>query len=300
MSILVATDFSENAQTAIHAAAYLARQRGVSLTVAHCLEWTPDVPELDEQLSGEPGDANLDRVRDELESHVDGLLSDTERHIEELRCEVFAGNPDEELIDAVEHDGHELVVVGATGMDRVSNFLLGSLPEEVVRRSPVPVLVVPPEIEAGGYDHIVAPVDLTPCSRESLSHAAQLAREHDARLTVLHAVPFMTDPNNHPLAGALDLGPPSDLEKKARQHLKEFIGDVSLEGLETETRIEMGTPNNVVGETVDELNADLVAMGTHGRRGVAWLFLGSTATKVLRSMPCSVMTVRWREEQGAN
>jgi nucleotide-binding universal stress UspA family protein len=298
MSILVATDFSENAQTAVHAAAYLAKQRDMPLTVAHCLQWTPEVPNLDEQPSGESGDANLENVRTELKSHVDDLLSDAERDLEDLCCEVFAGNPDEELIDAVEHDGHEMVVVGATGMDRVSNFLLGSLPEEIVRRSPVPVLVVPPEIEAGGYNHIVAPVDLTPCSRESLTHAAQMAREHDARLTLLHAVPFMTEADTHPLADALDLGPPSDLQKQARQHLEGFIDDISLEGIESETRIEMGPPKNVIGETVDELNADLVAMGTHGRRGVAWLFLGSTATKVLRSMPCSVMTIRWREDQG--
>lgn len=300
MSILVATDFSENAQTAVHAAAYLAKQRDVPLTVAHCLEWTTEIPEIDEQLSDESGDANLDEVRAKLQSHVDDLLSDAELPPEELQYEVFAGNPDEELIDAVEHDGHDLVVVGATGMDRVSNFLLGSLPEEIVRRSPVPVLVVPPEIEAGGYNHIVAPVDLTPCSRESLRHAARMAREHDARLTVLHAVPFMTEAEPHPLVDALDIGPPADLEKQAREHLEEFIDDVSMEGIEIETRIEMGPPKTVIGETVEQLNADLVTMGTHGRRGVAWLFLGSTATKVLRSMPCSVMTVRWREDQGEN
>jgi nucleotide-binding universal stress UspA family protein len=262
------------------------------------MEWSTDIPELDEELSGESGDDQLENVRAELESHVDGTLSDAEHPTAGLQYEVFAGNPDEELLDAVEHDGHDLVVVGATGMDRVSNFLLGSLPEDIVRRSPVPVLVVPPEIEAGGYDHIVAPVDLTPCSLESLRHAARMARSHDARLTVLHAVPFMTESDTHPLPDAVELGSPSEIESQARQHLEEFLGDVSFEGIDSETRIEMGVPKNVIGETVDDLGAELVVMGTHGRRGVAWLFLGSTATKVLRSMPSQVMTVRWREESG--
>jgi nucleotide-binding universal stress UspA family protein len=53
-----------------------------------------------------------------------------------------------------------------------------------------------------------------------------------------------------------------------------------------------GIPSEVIVQQAEELGADLVAMGTHGRSGVAHLLLGSTAQRVVQHAPCPVLTVR--------
>lgn len=294
MSILVATDFSDNAVEALHAASYLAQKRDVPLTVVHCLKWQTTVPEEqrpDEEFFNE----YLQDVLEKLESHYHESLAARETP-DQLDFDVYAGNAESEIVEAVDADDHELAVLGATGTGRVANVLLGSTPEAVVRRSSAPVLVVPPEIEAGGYGPIVAPVDLTPCSRESLELAASVAREHGARLTVLHVAPRVEKMGPTPIPPSAPLPSAENLREHATDRVEKFLGDFSLEGIDSEVRIETGSPSGAIEATIEDLDADLTVMGTHGKRGAERLFLGSTTTKIVRNMPCSVMTLRYRED----
>lgn len=294
MSIIVATDFSDNARRALHAAAYLAQTRNVELDVVHCLEWQTELS--DDEIPDEQSFSEyLDDVLAELKSHVDETLAGGELP-DQLNYEVFAGTAESEIVDAIETDGHELAVLGATGQGRIETFLLGSLPEAVVRRSSAPVLVVPPEIEAGGYHEIVAPVDLTPCSRKSLEYAGRMARDHGAQLTILYAAPITAKMGPTPIPPSAPAQSEEDFESQAEKRLEDFAADVSLEGLDPNLRIETGSPRDAIEEAVEDLDADLIVMGTHGKRGAERLFLGSTASNVLRRMPCSVMTLRHRDD----
>ncbi|MFB6374964.1 MAG: universal stress protein, partial [Bradymonadaceae bacterium] len=129
-----------------------------------------------------------------------------------------------------------------------------------------------------------------------LEYAADFARAADARLTIPYAVPVMADLQATPTPEAAALPDPDAVHSRASEQLDAFLADAPLEDLDWEGRLEMGSPAEVIQGAVDERDADLVVMGTHGRRGLERLFLGSTATKVLRRMPCSVMTVRSRED----
>ena len=69
-------------------------------------------------------------------------------------------------------------------------------------------------------------------------------------------------------------------------------------GVAVETRLVTGIPSEDIVRLGQELPADLIIMGTHGRSGMSHLLLGSVAERVVRKAPCPVLTVR-QEEPGS-
>jgi nucleotide-binding universal stress UspA family protein len=297
MSILVATDFSDNAEAALAAAARLAHAHAEELVVLHCQETAVDETPWRHALSS-PGEirgqlwkAAQERLEETFESVVppEGRPTNVDLRVD---LEYAAGG----ILGVLNEQPFSLAVLGATGLSRLANFFLGSTTEEVVRRSDTPVLVVPADTPARPYRRIVAPVDFTDCSRKSLERAADLAREDGAELVIIHSY---TLPVSETTFLPTQL-PPETIEayqQQQRDRLDEFVESIDLGGLETTVSLEVGAPHNAIVETVEDQEADLVVMGTHGRRGFDRLFLGSTATRILRRMPTSIMTVRTSEAE---
>jgi nucleotide-binding universal stress UspA family protein len=293
MSILVATDLSENGRTALAAASAEARRRETTLTVLHCLD---SVAERWEYIEAPPDDLEevTEAAREKLEQEFHEAVGRVEEPtVDEFR--IAEAHAADGIVDVAHEGDFELVVVGATGRGTLSRLLLGSTAEEVVRSCDTPVLVVPPESPFDEIDRIVAPVDMSECSRASLAHAADRARAADAELIVLHASSLPT--------GAMTLmeWEPSEEDREARleftsEQMQEFLEGVDLEGVDSDTELRFGAPFREIVDVSEEREADLIVMGTHGRRGFERLFLGSTATKVLRRLPCPAMTIRYRGE----
>jgi nucleotide-binding universal stress UspA family protein len=83
-----------------------------------------------------------------------------------------------------------------------------------------------------------------------------------------------------------------DLETDA-QHLLQASGErVQRAGLQGESLLVQGTPTQTIVDTASEQRVDLIIMGTHGRTGLAHVFLGSVAEHVVRQGPCPVLVVR--------
>jgi nucleotide-binding universal stress UspA family protein len=79
------------------------------------------------------------------------------------------------------------------------------------------------------------------------------------------------------------------------------VGDSS--GIAVTTEVLSGHPASAIVDTAREKKYDLIVMGTHGRTGLAHLFMGSVAEKVTRLAPCPVLTVReteWKKEPTAS
>lgn len=291
MAILAATDFSENGGRALRAAAAEARRTGDSLALIHCIDtyaerWEYLRSQLDEGFEEQLRHAALERLEEAFSEAVD-------RHEQpELSDRIVRkGNAAEMIVETASEGDYDLVVVGATGGGPVSRLFLGSTAEEVVRASRIPVLTVPDDGGLESVDHVLAPVDLTDCSRRSLSIAAERARIYGAELTILHvsALP----------SGALTLlewepsGEEFDAHREfSSRQMEEFLDGVDLEGVEHETLLRFSAPDRDIVDVAGEREADLIVMGTHGRRGVERFFLGSTASKVLRHLPCPAITVR--------
>ncbi len=292
MPILAATDFSDNAHAGLRAASREARRRNTSLTVLHSLA---SVAERWEYLESPPEELDRDVTeiaRERLEEDYHEAVPRSEAPpIDEFR--IVERHAAEGIVEVAEKGNFELVVLGATGGGTISRMLLGSTAEEVVRASDVPVMIVPSESEREEVERILAPVDMSECSRASLAAAAERARAEEAELLILHASSLP--------AGALALmeWEPSESDQQAHrkftsEQMQEFLAGVDLEGIDAEQILRFGAPFREIVDIAEERDTDLIVMGTHGRRGFERLFLGSTATKVLRRLPCPALTIRYR------
>ena len=140
------------------------------------------------------------------------------------------------------------------------------------------------------FKHILCPVDFSDSSSRSLDHAVALARWYDSKLTVLHVVPSF-----EPVQVRGELGVPiqvvnplprEEVVAEMRRHLD--VAGVPPEAVLTARAGDAST--TIIDEAVTS-SADLVVMGTHGRRGFKRLLLGSVTETVLREAPCPVLTV---------
>ena len=137
---------------------------------------------------------------------------------------------------------------------------------------------------------ILVPIDLADHPREVLDYAAALADKLDARLHVRHAV-------TTPLIGAelpavVTDQAMSDIIADRRTELEMLIAVHAGKARIASAEVETGEPHAVIIESAERLHADLILMGTHGRRGVSRLLLGSIAERVARTAPCPVLLVR--------
>jgi nucleotide-binding universal stress UspA family protein len=139
--------------------------------------------------------------------------------------------------------------------------------------------------------HILVPVDFSPASDRALDKAVQLAQAFDARITLLHIWSLPAVGYAEGLAWPID-----DLQQAAR----EALGDVYAKTVKlhpnTDSVLLEGNEWKQILETVKNRGCDLVVMGTHGRRGLPRLLLGSVAEKVVRLSTVPVLTVSLPKE----
>jgi nucleotide-binding universal stress UspA family protein len=131
---------------------------------------------------------------------------------------------------------------------------------------------------------ILHPTDLTAPSMNALHLAYSLARDHEARLIILH----VTEP---PPAGMMPRRKPSpQYFKERRRELRREIPPV--DDVVTKYVVRQGVAEEAILEVAQHWDVDLVVMGTHGRTGLKHLFVGSVAEKVVRKANCPVLTVK--------
>ncbi|MEZ4701567.1 MAG: universal stress protein [Rhodothermales bacterium] len=138
---------------------------------------------------------------------------------------------------------------------------------------------------------IVCPTDFSSSAAHALSHAAFLARVYGARLHVLHVVelPALSMPHIREDYFV-------EHKKKAEAAIVNALSGEDLAGVAVERIVVPGPEATPAGPAIVEYarqhDADLIVIGTHGRRGMRRLFMGSVAEEVVREAPCPVLTVR--------
>ena len=143
------------------------------------------------------------------------------------------------------------------------------------------------------YKRILVPVDGSDCSNRALVAALQLAREGGGRVRLVHDLDELAYLNGYEATG--------DLLRVARDFAQKLLDDAlamaKSAGVPADARL-LDVPGGRLGELVAEearnWEADLVVVGTHGRRGMGRMLLGSGAEQVLRLAPVPVLVVRER------
>jgi nucleotide-binding universal stress UspA family protein len=147
------------------------------------------------------------------------------------------------------------------------------------------------------WKRILVPHDFSPCAARALEVAADLARAHGGKLFVVHVSEL---PANLPTdtlifpQGEDGAGVRVDehTTRAARRSLEELVEPLRRSGLEVRTFAMVGEIEGVVFGLASEIEADVLVVGTHGRKGLSHLFLGSVAEKLVRGATVPVVTVR--------
>jgi nucleotide-binding universal stress UspA family protein len=144
------------------------------------------------------------------------------------------------------------------------------------------------------YHHILIPTDGSALSTVAVEQSMDFARDADAKVTVLTVViPFhVFSADSNQLAGTR-----ADYERRARTHAAEILTDAQLKakvrGVPCDVvQVENDSPYDAIINTAEKSGCDLIAMASHGRRGVAAIVLGSETLKVLTHSKMPVLVYR--------
>jgi nucleotide-binding universal stress UspA family protein len=148
------------------------------------------------------------------------------------------------------------------------------------------------------FQTIIVPYDFSEHARAALDTAVDLARRLESDLHLLHVVQLVA--YTYPGLQGLALAPQPDLAQVrdgATASLREIAA--GIEGAPGKVQahvVEGATIVEMIRQAAEDLGADLIVMGTHGRTGIAQVFLGSVAERTLRIAPCPVLTVQASEQ----
>jgi nucleotide-binding universal stress UspA family protein len=140
------------------------------------------------------------------------------------------------------------------------------------------------------FEKILAPVDYSECSERALAVAFDFAKAFGATIHLVHVFPsamYVTTPLAVPSPALYE-----QLRETNQKYFDEYKAKVSSErGVEVSGTLLEGVPDVQIVKLAEDMGADLIVMGTHGRTGLKHVLLGSVAERVLRTSPMPVLAV---------
>jgi nucleotide-binding universal stress UspA family protein len=150
------------------------------------------------------------------------------------------------------------------------------------------------------YKTILAPTDFSSCSRHAIEHALGLATRYGAEVVLLNVYELPTGllPTTMvPGEGGALLPLREYLVAESRRQLLPWVEELQRAGVTVHPQVAEGRASEAILRAADELNADLVVMGTHGRTGLGRMLIGSVTEQVIRHARCPVYVVREPSEE---
>jgi nucleotide-binding universal stress UspA family protein len=281
-NVLYLTDFSEASEAVAPFVESIARQYGSRLFLLHVVKPDPYVcmaPDCAEIVNA--------GIAEEARMKMQQLSSSFERA--PYQAVVENGEKVWPIVrDYIEHCHIDLICVGTHGRSGLQKLWLGSVAEEIFRRSTVPVLTVGPLVAYGKekdrFRSILFATDLEPGSSEALKHALSVARQNHSRFVLLHVINGRGHEEGH--YGSFD--------PEVTRRLKELLPDDASLLSGTELILKHGDPAVHIIEVAREWRTGLVVLGIHSARHLALpIHLEeTTAHSVASFAPCPVLTVR--------
>ena len=299
--ILLATDFSPCSAPAFRYAVEWAKVFNAQLTLFHGISLQPGV-DIDAGIA----QRYLDEQRKVAEEHLQQLLDEANQHVPHAVLEMRTGLASAQICDVAREHQADLIMTGTHGWTGFNRVVFGSIAERVIQRAPCPVLSIPdrsPEEKADLHTlsvqprQIILPVDFSGCSMDAYEYGVQVAKWFDASLTLVYAI--------EPLSYSLDFSLTHPLEdktnrKKIQQQLEKLITVLIGQGLSARYELLDKPSMEAILHASASQEADLLVMGTHARKGLSRLILGSTTAKVLQHSPYPILTIKSPKFEGGH
>lgn len=246
-------------------------------------------------------------IRDSLAARVrefaTGALGSAEA-LEDVGPEIgvisgrFVGDAIIEYADEVEA---QYLVMGTHGRRGFRQLIIGSIAADIIRRSNIPVLVVPhaaARTQPGPEAPILVPIDFSDHSRAALIHAKALASAYSAELVLVHVLETtLSLPGIVMPGGLIPVNDLPTLLEYAHDQLRKFdeeAGGRTASGYHTCS----GRAHREISDYAESISAGLIVMATHGLTGIRHALVGSVTERTLRQAKCSVLAVPVEEVTG--
>lgn len=287
MRILLAVDGSEESYQATKTLAQLSRPE--QTIVLHVLDvpkptYPMVMPEVAQELY-----ATMERqMREEGERILHRATASLPMPAGPISKRLEIGKPADLILSVAQEQQVDLIVLGVRGLGPIRERLFGSVSHRVLNGAPCPILVV---------NRALTPLrDVLLCVEEPY--------DADTTLRFLSAKPFQNAPEITVLTVVPYSQPPwpanfrageivqEQLLLGAKDFVEELAGKLTAAGYKTKAQAVLGVPALTILDEVTSRRPDLLVIGSHGRKGITRLVLGSVSHAVLHRMPCPVLAIR--------
>jgi len=274
--ILVAYDGSPSAQNALSLASQLAREDKSWIKVLAVVPpYQGDleligVSDIKEAITG-PGQQLLAEARQLADREGAHILTNLEQ-----------GEPYEQIVHVAEEENCDLIVMGRRGKGKMERALIGSVTARVIGHTGKDVLVIP-ENGKLSWENILLATDGSTCCDNALARALEIAQERKVKLSAVSVV--YTNDEFYALGQEVvkELYQEAD---KVLDKVRKWAGDL---GVQTELFVRDGEPHQAITAMAAEISASLIVMGSHGRKGLTRLLMGSVTERVIGYADCPVL-----------
>lgn len=273
--IIVPIDFSEYSDYALETAAMLARKNNAEILALHMLEMS---------------EALLTKGENEMQMETVFYLKLAEKRFDEFlekdyleglrvtpivkHFKVFS-----EVNEVAKEQAADLIVMGSHGTSGIKEFFVGSNTEKVVRYAEIPVLVIKHNPILTEFDSVVFACDF---SEDSIAAYLKAKRMFDSLNAVMNII-YVNLPSESFKSTA-------EMEEKVTNFLKKADGN--LDNLVNVAYVNDYTVEKGITNFSNQIGADLIAIATHGRKGLAHFFEGSISEDLANHSTLPVMTFK--------
>jgi len=292
MRVLIATDFSPSAEDAVKLVRSLPLPSGSAVQVIHVLEPFVEVGTFSPVAISTLAEAAADQIKGELEK----IASQLRAPGRDVEIASAVGRVADVIVDTADRSKADLIVMGSRGHRAITSALLGSVSAEIVDRAPCPVLIA----RGPSLRTVILAEDgseTADAGARLLSALPALSRLEVRVVSVVDApFPSMLVGTDAPMATYAAVQAYSESLPALRDATAKIARDraaaLAAAGIAATSEVREGDAAAQLIAAATAARADCIVIGTHGRTGVARLFLGSVARGVLFNAPCSVLIVR--------
>jgi nucleotide-binding universal stress UspA family protein len=279
--ILFATDFSQAADSALQMAISIAKTFKSELILIHVLPEIKDSPLASDRVVGSAA-KRLKEIQDTINRNGISVSEPITPF----------GSAFDQIIQCANNYDVNVIIIGSGEKTRGDKFPLGITAEKLIRHANQPVWVVK-KGASPTIKKILCPVDFSEPSHRALTNAIQLSRNFHTDLAILTVI----EPLQSVYGKKIDTS--GDIQKiyAKNQNIQfaQFLRDFDFDNVSWNKVTRQGAPDQEILKQIWDTKPDLLIMGSEGRTGLARLLWGSVAEKVIREMPCSVITVKWED-----
>jgi len=275
--ILVPTDFSKPASIASDVAADIARRAGAEITLLHVIEEAVgNSLNVEGQVSADAGwEEKIFTLKliEKAKKQMAKLVEDPKFEGVRIKQELRVGTPYHGMNKIITEKKVDLVVMGTAGHSEMEQMIIGSNTEKVVRTANCPVLTMHNKPGSKEFKQIV--------------YATSMDKEEEVFSRIVRATQKLYDSTVH----LVRINTPGNFQRDVlvKKYMQDFAKKLQLKNYTINVFNDVSEEEGIV-YFADSINADLIAMSTHGRTGFAHVLAGSIAEDVVSHSRRPVLT----------